>query len=250
MNPVYPHETEPDLSPSIDSARSVLGGRGAKRETVSNVRWQNESEADGHQERRYDSHEDEDREQCFVDEAELESDRRDDELHRPASVHRDSRGHGVPQGKLGPARADVPTDELAQHRHGQDGQDERRVGQALRDDGQTDEREEHGAQESLRDCRRGGADLLRVPVPDDVLGDEERPEERPDDEVEAEVVRKERESEGDDERQGERRPLCDEMPGGPEEPTRQYSVAVAEQPVNSDEEAHEGRETEDENPHR
>src|SRR6266550_3412117 len=250
VNYADPHETEPESCPAVDSARSVLGGRRAKRETVSNVRWQSESEAEGHQECRYDAHEDEDREQCLVDEAELESDRRDDELHRPASVHRDSRGHGVPQGKLGPARADVPTDELAQDRHGQDGQDERRVGQALHDDGQTDEREEHGAQESLRDCRRGGADLLRVPVPDDMLGHEERPEERPDDEVEPEEVRKERESEGDDERQGERRPLCDEMPGGPEEPTRQYSVAVTEQAVNSDEEAHEGRETEDENPHR
>src|SRR5438105_2206525 len=227
VNYADPHETEPESCPAVDSARSVLGGRRAKRETVSNVRWQSESEAEGHQECRYDAHEDEDREQCLVDEAELES---------------DCRGHGVPQGKLGPARADVPTDELAQHRHGQDGQDERRVGQALHDDGQTDEREEHGAQESLRDCRRGGADLLRVPVPDDMLGHEERPEERPDDEVEAEVVRKERESEGDDERQGERRPLCDEMPGGPEEPTRQYSVAVTEQAVNSDEEAHEGRE--------
>src|SRR6266550_411563 len=201
VNYADPHETEPESCPAVDSARSVLGGRRAKRETVSNVRWQSESEAEGHQECRYDAHEDEDREQCLVDEAELESDRRDDELHRPASVHRDSRGHGVSLGKLGPARAEVSADELAQDRRGQDGQDE-------------------------------------------------RPEERPDDEVEPEEVRKERESEGDDERQGERRPLCDEMPGGPEEPTRQNSVAVAEQPVNSDEEPHEGCETEDENPHR
>src|SRR6266550_3587606 len=250
VNQADPHETQPESGSSIDSARSVLGGRRKKSEAVSNIWWQNESEAEGHQECRYDAHKDEDREQRLVDEAELESDCRDDELHRPASVHRDSRGHGVSLGKLGPARAEVPADELAQDRHGQDGQDERRVGQALHDDGQTDEREEHGAQESLRDCRRGGADLLRVPVPDDMLGHEERPEERPDDEVEPEEVRKERESEGDDERQGERRTLCDEMPGGPEEPTRQYSVAVAEQPVNSDEEAHEGCETEDENPHR
>src|SRR5207237_8553795 len=91
--------------------------------------------------------------------------------------------------------------------------------------------------------RRGGADVLRVPGPEDMVGHEERPEERPDDEVEAEVVRKERESEGDDERQGERGALCDEMPGGPEEPARQDSVAVAEQPVNRDQEPRNRRET-------
>src|SRR5437660_5473667 len=247
VNYADPHETEPESCPAVDSARSVLGGRRAKRETVSNVRWQSESKAEGHQECRYDAQQDEDRERRLVDEAELHSDRRDDELHRPASVHRDSRGHGVSLGKLGPARAHVPADKLAQDRHGQDGQDERRIGQALHDDGQADEREEDGAQESLGDRRRGSADILPVPIPDDMLGYQERPEESPDDEVEAEVVRKERESEGDDERQGERRPLCDEMPGGPEKPARQDSVAVAEQSVNGDQEAQERRETEDEN---
>src|SRR5437773_8497355 len=130
-----PHETEPESRPAIDSARSLLCGRRAEGEAVSNIRGQDESEAEGHQECRYNAHKDEDREQTLVDEAELESDRRDDELHRPASVHRDSRGHGVSLGKLGPARAEVSADELAQDRRGQDGQDERRVGQALHDDG-------------------------------------------------------------------------------------------------------------------
>src|SRR5437879_10019452 len=113
VNYADPHETEPDSCPAVDSARSVLGGRRAKRETVSNVRWQSESEAEGHQECRYDAHEDEDREQCLVDEAELESDRRDDELHRPASAHSDCRGHAARQPQLAPAPRDAPTDELA-----------------------------------------------------------------------------------------------------------------------------------------
>src|SRR5438309_12091425 len=113
VNQADPHETQPQSGPSIDSAPSVLCGRRGKSEAASNIRWQNESEAEGHQECRYNAHKDEDREQCLVDEAELESDRRDDELHRPASVHRDSRGHGVSLGKLGPARAEVSADELA-----------------------------------------------------------------------------------------------------------------------------------------
>src|SRR5438105_7769939 len=125
VNYADPHETEPDSCPAVDSARSVLGGRRAKRETVSNVRWQSESEAEGHQECRYDAHEDEDREQCLVDEAERESDRRDDELHRPASVHRASRGHGVPPGKRGPAPAAVPTAALTKDSNGHESQETR-----------------------------------------------------------------------------------------------------------------------------
>src|SRR6267143_1701350 len=74
----------------------MLCGRRAESEAVSNVRGQNESEAEGHQECRYDAHKYEDREQFLVNEAELESNCRDDKLHRPASVHRDSCGHGVP----------------------------------------------------------------------------------------------------------------------------------------------------------
>src|SRR5256885_5766839 len=84
VNYADPHETRPQSGPSIGSAQSLLCGRSAGSEAVSNGRWQNESEAEGHQECRYDAHKDEDREQCLVDEAELESDRRDDELHRPA----------------------------------------------------------------------------------------------------------------------------------------------------------------------
>src|SRR5438034_10627922 len=110
-----PHETEPESRPAIDSARSLLCGRRAEGEAVSNIRGQDESEAEGHQEGRYDAHQDEDREQTLVDEAELESDRGDDELHRSASVHRDSRGPGAPLGKPAPAPAAGPADGLAQH---------------------------------------------------------------------------------------------------------------------------------------
>src|SRR5437667_8707448 len=90
-----PHETEPESRPAIDSARSLLCGRRAEGEAVSNIRGQDESEAEGHQECRYDAHQDEDREQTLVDEAELESDRGDDEHPRPASVPRDLPGHAA-----------------------------------------------------------------------------------------------------------------------------------------------------------
>src|SRR5436853_7239443 len=91
VNQADPHETQPESGPSIDYARSVLGGRRGKSEAVSNIWWQNESEAEGHQECRYDAHKHEDREQRHVHDAELEADRRDDALHRPASVPHGSR---------------------------------------------------------------------------------------------------------------------------------------------------------------
>src|SRR5436189_6486290 len=50
-----PHETEPESRPAIDSARSLLCGRRAEGEAVSNIRGQDESEAEGHQECRYDA---------------------------------------------------------------------------------------------------------------------------------------------------------------------------------------------------
>src|SRR5437660_12890010 len=84
VNYADPHETEPESCPAVDSARSVLGGRRAKRETVSNVRWQSESEAEGHQECRYDAHEDEDAAQGLTDQAALEPYRREHGLQRPA----------------------------------------------------------------------------------------------------------------------------------------------------------------------
>src|SRR5919198_4656727 len=98
---------------AVDSARSFLGCGCAEGGTAPNLLLEHEPQAEGHEERREDPHQDEDREQGLVDEPELEAEGGDHELHRPAPVHRDAGGDAVPSGELRPTRAEISPDELA-----------------------------------------------------------------------------------------------------------------------------------------